>query len=128
MLLGIAYFLDRPFAIGLFTRSSTLLVLIVGLIVLALFWALLFADAWRLGSPRLQTSRGRQVTAVLSVLLVLGTAGPMLFAAKQASAGRALISTVFGGNKHSAAVDGRYNVLLLGGDAGTTGSGCGRTA
>ncbi len=87
--------------------------------VLALLWAVLFADAWRLGAPRLQTGGAQRATAVLSVLLVLLTAGPLLFAAKQASAGRALISTVFGGNKHSAAVAGRYNVLLLGGDAGS---------
>ncbi len=119
ILLGVAYFLDRPFAIGLFTRGSTLLILIIGLVVLALLWAVLFVDAWRLGSPGLQTSGGRKVTAVLSVLLVVCTAVPMLFAAKQASAGRHLISTVFGGNTHSAAVDGRYNVLLLGGDAGS---------
>jgi LCP family protein required for cell wall assembly len=119
VLLGVIYFFDRPFVIGLFTRGSTLLVLIAGLIVLALLWAALFADAWRLGAPGLQTTGTKRVTAVLSVLLILGTAGPLLFAAKQASAGRALISTVFGGNTHSAAVAGRYNVLLLGGDAGT---------
>jgi LCP family protein required for cell wall assembly len=119
VLLGIAYFMDRPFAIGLFTRSSTLLVMIAGLVVLALLWAVLFVDAWRLGAPRMQTSGARRVTAVLSVLLVLGTAGPLLFAAKQASAGRSLISNVFGGNTHSSAVAGRYNVLLLGGDAGS---------
>ena len=60
---------------------------------------------------------------MLTALLVLGTAGPMLFAAKQASAGRALVSKVFGGNKTSAVVAGRYNVLLLGGDAGKDRSG-----
>jgi LCP family protein required for cell wall assembly len=118
-LLGVAFLLDRPFAIGLFTRSSTLLLLIAALVVLALLWAVLFVDAWRLGAPRLQTGGARRGTAALSVLLVLLTAGPLLFAAKQAAAGRALISTVFGGNTHSSAVGGRYNVLLLGGDAGT---------
>jgi LCP family protein required for cell wall assembly len=118
VLLGVIYFFDRPFVIGLFTRGSTLLVLIAGLILLALLWAALFADAWRLGAPSLQTTGTRRITAALSLLLILGTAGPMLFAAKQASAGRALISTVFGGNSHSSAVAGRYNVLLLGGDAG----------
>jgi LCP family protein required for cell wall assembly len=119
VLLGITYFLDRRFVIGLFTRSSTLLLLIAGLIVLALLWAALFIDAWRLGAPRLQTTGARRGIAILTALLVVGTAGPMLFAAKQASAGRALISTVFGGNKASSVADGRFNVLLLGGDAGS---------
>jgi LCP family protein required for cell wall assembly len=119
VLLGITYFLDRRFVIGLFTRSSTLLLLIAGLIGLALLWAALFIDAWRLGAPRLQTTGARRGIAILTALLVVGTAGPMLFAAKQASAGRALISTVFGGNKASSVADGRFNVLLLGGDAGS---------
>ena len=118
ILLGVGYFLDRAFVIGLFARPAFLLVLIGALILLALLWAALFVDAWRLGAPRLQTAGARRGIAVLTVLLVLGTAGPMLFAAKQATAGRALVSKVFGGNKTSSVVGGRYNVLLLGGDAG----------
>jgi LCP family protein required for cell wall assembly len=118
VLLLVAYFLDRAFVIGLFARPLFLLVLIAALIVLALVWATLFFDAWRLGAPKLQTAGARRGIAVLTVLLVLGTAGPMLFAAKQASAGRSLVTKVFGGNKTSSVVGGRYNVLLLGGDAG----------
>jgi LCP family protein required for cell wall assembly len=118
VLLGVIYFFDRPFVIGLFTRGSTLLLLVIGLVVLALVWAALFLDAWRLGAPSLQPTVAKRAIAVLAAALVLGTAGPMLFAAKQASAGRELITTVFGGNTHSAVADGRYNVLLLGGDAG----------
>ncbi len=93
--------------------------LIAALVLLALLWAVLFVDAWRLGAPRLQTTGARRGIAVLTALLVLGTATPMLFAAKQASAGRALVSKVFGGNKASSVEAGRYNVLLLGGDAGS---------
>jgi LCP family protein required for cell wall assembly len=118
LLLLVGYFLDRAFVIGLFARPTFLLVLIAALILLALVWAALFVDAWRLGAPRLQTAGARRGIAVLTALLVLGTAGPMLFAAKQATAGRALVSKVFGGNKTSSVEAGRYNVLLLGGDAG----------
>ena len=118
LLLLVGYFVDRAFVIGLFARPAVLLVLIAALILLALLWAALFVDAWRLGAPRLQTAGARRGIAVLTALLVLGTAGPMLFAAKQATAGRALVSKVFGGNKASSVAAGRYNVLLLGGDAG----------
>jgi polyisoprenyl-teichoic acid--peptidoglycan teichoic acid transferase len=117
--LGVGYVLDRAFVIGLFARPAFLMLLIAALIVLALLWAALFIDAWRLGAPRLQTTGARRGIAVLTVLLVVGTASPMLFAAKQASAGRALVSKVFGGNKESSVEGGRYNVLLLGGDAGS---------
>jgi polyisoprenyl-teichoic acid--peptidoglycan teichoic acid transferase len=118
LLLLVGYFLDRRFVIGLFGRPSFLLLLTIALIALALLWALLFVDSWRLGAPKLQEPRVRAVIAVLTALLVVGTAGPMLFAAKQASAGRTLVTKVFGGNKESSVVAGRYNVLLLGGDAG----------
>lgn len=114
----VTYFFDRAFVIGLFARPTFLLLLIGALIVLALLWAALFVDAWRLGAPKLQTAGARRGIAVLTALLVVGTAGPMLFAAKQATAGRALVSKVFGGNHKSSVVAGRYNVLLLGGDAG----------
>jgi polyisoprenyl-teichoic acid--peptidoglycan teichoic acid transferase len=115
----VGYVLDRRFVIGLFARPMFLLALTAGLIVLAVLWAVFFVDSWRLGAPKLQTPLARRVIAVMTALLVVGTAGPMLFAAKQASAGRTLVTKVFGGNHKSAVVAGRYNVLLLGGDAGT---------
>jgi polyisoprenyl-teichoic acid--peptidoglycan teichoic acid transferase len=118
VLMLVTYLFDRAFVIGLFARPAFLTVLIAALIVLALLWAALFVDAWRLGAPKLQTTGAKRGIAVLTALLVLGTAGPMLFAAKQATAGRALVTKVFGGNHKSAVVAGRYNVLLLGGDAG----------
>jgi LCP family protein required for cell wall assembly len=118
LLLLVTYLFDRAFVIGLFARPSFLLLLIVALVVLALLWATLFVDAWRLGAPKLQTTAAKRGIAVLTALLVIGTAVPMLFAAKQASAGRTLVTKVFGGNHKSAVVAGRYNVLLLGGDAG----------
>jgi len=119
VLLAVGYVLDRAFVIGLFARPAFLLLLIAALIVLALLWAALFVDAWRLGAPKLQTVGARRGIAVLTAALVLCTAGPMLFAAKQATAGRALVSKVFGGNTESSVEGGRYNVLLLGGDAGS---------
>jgi LCP family protein required for cell wall assembly len=118
VLLLVTYLFDRAFVIGLFARPTFLLLLIGSLIVLALLWAALFVDAWRLGAPTLQTTGAKRGIALLTALLVVGTAGPMLFAAKQATAGRALVNKVFGGNHRSAVEAGRYNVLLLGGDAG----------
>ena len=60
----VTYFFDRAFVIGLFARPTFLLLLIGALIVLALLWAALFVDAWRLGAPRLQTAGARRGIAV----------------------------------------------------------------
>src|SRR5262249_2115179 len=46
------------------------------------------------------------------------TCGPMAYAARQVAAGRSALGGVFGGHRASSVAHGRYNVLLLGGDAG----------
>ena len=49
-------------------------------------------------------------------------------AASMASAQRDLTATVFSGGGDQVAKQGRYNILLLGGDAARIVSDCGRTA
>ena len=110
--------LDRRLALSLATSSWTLLALALLLVLGALSWPLFFADAWRLGRPGLQARTARRGTAVLAASLVLLTSGPMAYAAQQVWVGRDLLAGVFSGEDVGAARDGRYNVLLLGGDAG----------
>ena len=116
--LAVVAVLDRRLALSLATSSWTLLVLVLLLVLGALSWPLLFADAWRLGRPSLQAPTARRGTAVLAASLVLLTSGPMAYAAQQVWVGRDVLAGVFGGQDVGAARDGRYNVLLLGGDAG----------
>jgi LCP family protein required for cell wall assembly len=76
------------------------------------------ADAWRLGRVRELAPRPRAwISAAAAVLMVLSCVG-LVGAGRRVWAGADLISSVFGAGKESAAADGRYNVLLLGGDAG----------
>jgi LCP family protein required for cell wall assembly len=76
-------------------------------------------DAWRLARPGGLSGAGRGALTVTTVAALLLSSGTMLVSARQVMAGHDLISGVFGGNARSAAVEGRYNVLLLGGDAGS---------
>lgn len=110
--------LDRRLALSLATSSWVLLLLVLALVVGALAWPVYFADAWRLGRPSLQSVTARRAVAVLAATLVLVTSGPMAYAARQVWVGRDVLAGVFGGGAASAGHDGRYNVLLLGGDAG----------
>lgn len=117
-LAGLLFWLDRGLALSLFTRTPVLWLLSAALVVLAVGWALLFLDAWRLARPlRLGSAVARGVTG-LTAGLVLLTAGPLLYGAHLVDAQRGLIASVFADGGGAGTVDGRYNVLLLGGDAG----------
>jgi LCP family protein required for cell wall assembly len=108
----------HPFAFWAASSPLVLGVLRAGLMVLAVGWALLFLDAWRLGQPLTLTQQHRRAVVGVNGLLCFSVAGALLFGAHLAGVQRDFIVTMFGDGAASAASDGRYNVLLLGGDAG----------
>lgn len=118
LLLGLLALVDRTLVLSLFTRSWVLLLLGALLVAGAALWGLLVLDAWRLARPRLLAARVNRWLAGATVVSLLLTSGALAYAARQVGAGRDLLAGVFGGNTSSAAVDGRFNVLLMGGDAG----------
>ena len=90
----------------------------LGLCVLAVGWALLLIDAWRLGEPLRLRQRQRLVVVGLNGVACFVVAGALLFASHLVAVQRDFIVTMFGDGVASAAQDGRYNVLLAGGDSG----------
>ncbi len=110
----------RSALITLLALPPTLPLLQGLLVVLAVGWAGLFVDAWRISRPPELGKRHRLGFAILNLTLVLLVSGGLLASASMVSAQRDLLSTVFAGGGSTEKVDGRYNVLLLGGDAGKT--------
>jgi LCP family protein required for cell wall assembly len=90
----------------------------IWLTLLAVGWALLLIDAWRLGQPLQLTQRQRLLIVGVNGFLVFVVAGSLLFASHIVAVQRDFIIAMFGDGTKSAAEDGRYNVLLIGGDAG----------
>ena len=90
----------------------------IWLTLLAVGWALLLIDAWRLGQPLQLTQRQRLLIVGINGFLVFAVAGSLLFASHIVAVQRDFIIAMFGDGTKSAAVDGRYNVLLIGGDKG----------
>jgi polyisoprenyl-teichoic acid--peptidoglycan teichoic acid transferase len=90
----------------------------LGLCALAVGWALLFLDAWRLGEPLALRQRQRLVVVGLNGALCFVVVGALLFGSHLVAVHRDLILAVSGDGAASAAHDGRYNVLLVGGDSG----------
>ena len=85
---------------------------------LAIGWAVLFLDAWRLGQPLELLQKQRLAMVGLNGLLCFSVAGSLLFASHVVAVQQGFISAMFGDGVATAAHHGRYNVLLLGGDSG----------
>lgn len=104
--------------IHLVANPRILFLVRLGLFASAIGWALLLLDAWRISRPLEMARNHRLWMTGLNGTLVMGTAGVLLFAAHLVAAPQSFINTVFAAQQVSSPHDGRYNVLLLGGDSG----------
>ncbi|HET7735014.1 MAG TPA: LCP family protein [Nocardioidaceae bacterium] len=100
------------------SNTFMLLLIRVGLCLLAIGWAFLFIDAWRLGQPLGLVRKQRLWMVGLNGLLTFSTVAVLLYASHLVAVQRDFIITMFGDGVASEAHDGRYNVLLLGADSG----------
>jgi LCP family protein required for cell wall assembly len=115
--IGVAL-LHHPYGIWLVSDTGALAVMRFGLIALALGWALLIVDAWRIGQPLTLSYQHRRAVVGVNGALCFAVTGALLFGAHLVNVQRDLLVTMFGDGAAVDASDGRYNVLLLGGDAG----------
>lgn len=100
------------------TNTTLLQVLRLGLMALAIGWAYLFVDAWRLGQPLTLQRQHRLAIVGVNGFLCFSVAGALLFGAHVVGVQRDFMISMFGNGAAVDASDGRYNVLLMGGDSG----------
>ena len=115
--IGVAL-VHHPYGIWLVSDTGAQAVMRFGLIALALGWALLIVDAWRLGQPLTLSFQHRRAVVGVNGVLCFAVTGALLFGAHLVNVQRDLLVTMFGDGAAVDASHGRYNVLLLGGDAG----------
>ena len=108
----------RPFAIGLYANPITLTVLRWAVLALGLGWILLFVSAWRSANPKAMSAVGKAVTGVLALVLSLVVGFASFGISNLFEVQSRVVGNVFTGGGTSEQAAGRYNVLLLGGDAG----------
>ena len=123
---ALLFLLSMTSRTGLFSLLTNPRLLTLGrwvLIAGAIAWVALLLDAWRLGRPLEMGRRHRLWMTGLNSALCFVTAGTMFFAAHLVAVQSSFIGTVFASETVSAPEDGRYNVLLLGGDSGPDRSG-----
>ncbi len=115
------------FALGFFWKGALFAILtnnfILGivrwaLLILAGFWVYLLIDAWRLCAPMQLERKHRLTLTGINLVLVSVTVAIALFASNVVAIQRDFMVSVFSSGTSVEPTDGRYNILLLGGDSG----------
>ena len=107
------------FVFWLLSNTLVLGVVRIVLMVMAVGWAYLFVDAWRLGEPLALRQKQRLAMVGINGLLCFSVAGSLLFASHVVGVQKDFMGAMFTDGVASDAHDGRYNVLLLGADSGS---------
>ncbi len=108
----------HEFAFWLVSDLAALQTVRIAMMLLAIGWALLFFDAWRIGQPLSLRMGHRRAAIGINAILCFSVASVLLFGAHLVGVQRDFIQTMFGSGDATGAHDGRYNVLLMGGDSG----------
>lgn len=109
---------DRALLIRLLTDKWGALAVIAALVLLSVGWALLFVNTLRLIRPPLLTRGTRALVAGTLAILMLLTSGSLGYAAYLLNVSRTTFGNIFSAGTPFDPVDGRFNFLLMGGDAG----------
>jgi LCP family protein required for cell wall assembly len=119
VIVGVAFFVFLRSAFITIVTFEPVLWLVQGLMVAyAVLWFVLTIDTLRLVRLVKAAPGARAWIAAATVVLLAVSAGGATVGAYYAGVTRGTLSSIFGGGAMEAPVDGRYNILLLGGDAG----------
>jgi len=110
--------LFRDFMIGVFANGWFLRILAIALFACGALWALLAVNTWWIARPRGMGARKGVIFSVVALLLaVVMTSGTLWLGQATWATGGAL-THIFHGGGNTTHNNGRYNILLLGADAG----------
>ncbi|MET4058993.1 LCP family protein required for cell wall assembly [Arthrobacter sp. UYP6] len=109
---------NRAMLVNLVTNGWTSFILMVLLALLAVGWALLFLNTLRIIRPPLLERRVRPLIAGMLAVLVVCTSGGLAYGAYMLNVSRHAFGSIFASGPSLDPVDGRYNFMLMGGDAG----------
>ncbi len=110
--------LNRTLLITIITNPFASLALVIVLVALAAGWAILFINTLRLIRPVLLAPRARPAVVISLVLAMVLGSGSLGYAAYLLNVGRNAIGSIFSSGPAIDPVEGRYNFLMMGGDAG----------
>lgn len=111
-------FVNRGAAVSIISFKPVTVLMAAVLALGGIAWAGLLLHAWKLSNPISLAPRHRLAFGGISVALALALSGTGLASASVVNAQGDFIGTVFAGGGDTGAKNGRYNILLMGGDAG----------
>lgn len=117
----VAVLLYFVFPTGLYTLATfdlSMLALQAALVVYGVVWLVLTLDTLRLIRVVRVRPRMRGVLAFATIALLVVSVGSSAYGTYLIGVTRGTLSSIFGGGAIEQPIDGRYNVMLLGGDAG----------
>ncbi|MCU1565791.1 MAG: cell envelope-related transcriptional attenuator [Pseudarthrobacter sp.] len=109
---------NRTLVINIITNPFASLAIIIMMVALAAGWAVLFINTLRLIRPVLLAPPARPAVVISLVLAMVLGSGSLGYAAYLLNVGRNAIGSIFSAGPAIEPVDGRYNFLMMGGDAG----------
>ncbi len=112
------YFFARPTLVTIGTNFFALWVVQAIIVFFGLLWMVLAFDTLRLLRLARVAPSARAFVAGLVVLSLVVIGGGGAYGLKIAGTTRSAVDAVFSGGKIADPVNGRYNIMLLGGDAG----------
>jgi len=118
LLLGLMFLTMRGLVLSMFTQPFMLWLSAVILGALALGWLLLWLDTFRLIHFASLAPGLKPIVVVVLVVLMAITSGGLGYGAKLVNEGRTTLDGIFSAGPGIPSVDGRYNFLLMGADAG----------
>lgn len=118
VVVGILALLDHSVIVAVATNTIALTLVQIVLALYALLWIVLTLDTLRLTRLIKTVPNGRILIAAVSVVVLVLTVGAAGYGSVAAGVARSALTSIFGGSQLASPSDGRYNILLLGGDAG----------
>ncbi len=118
VIVAVVWNVARAALVALATNSVALVAVQIALGFYLVLWVVLTADTLRMVRFVYTASGARAFIAGFSVLTLVVVAGAAGWGISVAQSARQLIGDVFSFGQIEEPVDGRYNILLLGGDAG----------
>jgi LCP family protein required for cell wall assembly len=115
---GVSYLLWPTVVLTVFTSTVGLWAAALVLAFYAAVWLILTLDTLRLVRLVRAAPKARPLIAVFTTVVMVAVCGTAAYGAYVATTASGFLSSVFVAGPTEPPVDGRYNILLLGGDAG----------
>jgi LCP family protein required for cell wall assembly len=120
---GVSYLLWPAVVLTVFTNTIGLWAAAIVLGFYAVVWLILTLDTLRLVRLVRAKPKARPLIAAFATIVMVAVCGTAGYGAYVATTASGFLSSVFVAGPTEPPVDGRYNILLLGGDAGPDRSG-----